>query len=59
MEIRKYCNRFKNNVLKKLLCFVLFQFEANFHNWDVFSTDNYNIIMCDDILLQKMQREDY
>ena len=33
--------------------FCFFQFEANFHNWDVFSTDNYNIIMCDDILLQK------
>ena len=25
--------------------FVFFQSEANFHNWDVFSTDNYNIIM--------------
>ena len=33
--------------------FFSFQFQANYHNWDVLFTDNYNIIMSYDILLQK------
>ena len=31
-----------------------FQFQANSYNWDVFFTDNYNIIMSYDLLLQKV-----
>ena len=33
-----------------------FQFQANSHNWGVFSTDNYNIIMPYDLLLQESVR---
>ena len=38
------------------LCFLLFsfQFQANSHNWDVFSTDDYNIMLSYDMLLQKV-----
>ena len=34
--------------------FFSFQFQPNYHNWDVLFTDNYKIIMSYDILLEKV-----
>ena len=45
---------------EKILHFItknslFFQYEAHSHNRDVFYTDNYYIIMSDDMLLQEVQ----